>query len=356
MHMNLAYLLQLGYSIRNHVLRHFPRFSLRVLSMLSHLRHLLPTDLRRELEANLRLAFPGKDSEEITRLARSTLVANLVDGAAQLRLELLPKRTLFRETLAVRIIGMENLQRASADGKPVILVTPHYGCFMQAALRVAFEQQTKQIYFFYNPADRNPYAETSDALIGLIDDRCIKIHYDRKGVITALRALKKGATLCIMPDQITPEGEIVYVPFFGRFFGVMQGVAFFALKANAQIIPVYCYASASGAQVLEYHAPLAVDADPGLSEQARIYLITVALFSEIERQLLKAPAHWRYWNQFERRSLDSPVLPKSHADMAAQLDQVLKRVSSVPSAVDVIREWQTLLRDLGATTGSQTHF
>ncbi len=343
----MEYLCKFGHSVRNRVLRHFPRFSLRTLAFLSCLRHRFPTALRHELELNLSLAYPALGRREITRLARSILVANLVDAAAQFRLELLSKEALCKETMAVRITGWEHLERACAAGQPVILVTPHYGSFMQAALRVALEQQGKPVYFFYNPSERNPYADTSDVLIDRIDDRCVKIHHDRKGVITALRALKKGAMLCIMPDQITPEGEVVYVPFFGRFFSVMQGVAFFALKANAKIIPLYCFASAGGEQVLEYRAPIAVMADPSLGGEARLYQITMALFCEIERQFRQAPAHWRYWTQFRSRSFSSPLPPKSYADLVTQLEEVHRGVADNSSAAGIISDWRKHLRDIG---------
>jgi lauroyl/myristoyl acyltransferase len=341
---------RLGHAIRNRVLRHFPRFSLRTLAILAHLRHRFPSALRRELELNLGLAFPALERGEITRLARSVLVTNLVDASAQFRLELLPREVLCREIMALRVTGGEHLERAGATGQPVILVTPHYGGFMQAALRVALGQREKPVCFFYNPSERNPYANTSDVLIDRMDDRCIKIHHDRKGVITALRALKKGGMLCLMPDQMTPEGETVYVPFHGRFFGVMQGVAFFALKANARILPLYCRTGVDGESVLEYRAPLAVPLDLNLGEEAQLYRITAALFSEMERQFLQAPTHWRYWTQFRGRSFASPVPPKSRSELMAQLEEVRRRVAGHPAEI-VVSDWQKLLREQEAAAG-----
>jgi lauroyl/myristoyl acyltransferase len=339
-------------SLRNQVLRCYPRFTLRALASLANLRFRIPTALGRELELNLSLAFPALGRAEIGRLARNVLVSNWVDAAAQFRLELLSREDLRRETLGLRIIGAEHLAHACAAGQPVILVTPHYGSFMLAALRVACAQQEKPIYFFYNPIERNPYADTSDALIDRINDRCVKIHHDRKGVITVVRALRKGAMLCLMPDQVTPGGEVAYVPFFGRFFGVMQGAAFLALKTNALIMPVYCRADDCGAPVLECRPPLVPQESPLLDDSTRIYQTTAALFAEIERQFRLAPAHWRYWTQFRSRSLISPVPPQSRAEVVVQLCEIRRQISGNAMVEAAVTDWQKIMRELGAMVGS----
>jgi KDO2-lipid IV(A) lauroyltransferase len=342
---------RIGRSLRNRVLRGFPRFSLRTLAVLAQVRHRFPTALRHELESNLRLAFPAETDGEITRLARSVLGTNLVDAATQFRLELLAEKTLAAETMAMRITGGEHLDRAGAAGRPVVLVTPHYGGFMQAALRLALWPRGRPACFFYNPSERNPYADTSDFLLGRMGGRCMLIHHGRKGVITALRELKKGGTLCLVPDQVTPEGEMVYVPFFGRFFGVMQGAAFFALKADALIIPLYCRSGVGAEASLEIRPPLAVGTDAGLGDDARLYQITAALFREFEREFRRAPAPWRYWNQFRGRSFASPRPPTSRADMAGQMEEVRRTVAGSPAAVGATRDWQQLLQDPPARAG-----
>lgn len=341
---------QRGCSVRNALLKRFPRGFLRALGILKHLRHRLPSALCRELEQNLRLAFPLKTGPQIARLARSVLVTNLVEGADQFRLSLLAKEDLCKEISSIRVKGSEHLENALAAGRGVVLVSPHYGDFMQAALRVAIGPFTKPVHFFYNPSERNAYADTSDTLIDRVDGHCVKIHNDRKGVITALRALKNGGILCFMPDQITQEGETIHVPFFGRFFGVMKGAAFFALKGNAQIIPIYCSVGEDGTRTMEYRPPIEVTTDPSLEEEGQIYQMSAALFKETERQFRLAPAHWRYWMQYRSRSFISPFPAESRAQMATQLDEIHRRVADQLSTAGVIDEWRSLLRrfEIGA--------
>jgi KDO2-lipid IV(A) lauroyltransferase len=330
----------LGRAVRNGTLCRFPAVSSRLLALGVALRHRFPSTARHELEVNLSLAFPGKKPSEITRLARKTLVTQLVEAAAQFRLQLLSRDQLRRQTCAMRVVG-EQFLRAKDPAQPTILVTPHYGYFMHAALRVAIDNSNREVCFFYNPNERNPYAETSDELIDRVNARCTKIRNDRKGVVSMMRALRKGAILCIMPDQITPEGEIAYVPFFGRFFGVMHGTAFLAVKTKAQIIPTFCHHDDAGQLVLEYRPPLTTA--PSLDEETQIYSLTVALFRVIEEQLRLAPEHWRYWEQFARRSLSAPSPPRATSELISQLNQVQQRFAHDPSVRELIQAWQQCL-------------
>jgi len=331
----------LGWAVRNWLLRGFPAISLRLLAFGAALRHRLPSAARQELETSLSLAFSGEGPLEITGLAKKILGTQLVGAAAQFRLQLLTHDKLCRETQAMRVVG-ENFLRSHDPAQSTIIVTPHYGHFMHAALRVAIDHSDRTVCFFYNPNERNPYAETTDELIDRVNARCIKIRNDRKGLVSVMRALRKGAILCMMPDQITPEGEITYVPFFGRFFGVMRGTAFLATKTGAQIVPAFCHHDGANQLVLEYRPPL-VPA-PFLDEETQIYSLTAALFREIEEKLRQAPEHWRYWNQFARRSLPSLSLPRSTPELVSQLDLVRQRFDHDPSMRELVLSWQQCLQ------------
>ena len=338
----------LGRVARNGLLRRFPGISLPLLTLGVSLRHGFPSVARRELETNLSLAFPGQGSSEITRLAQAILVTQLVDAAAQFRLQLLSPDQLRREIWAMRVVGAHFL-RPQEPGQAAILVTPHYGYFMHAALRIAVENSDRTVCFFYNPNERNPYAATSDGLIDRVNARCVKFRSDRKGMVGVMRALGKGAILCLMPDQITPEGEIAYVPFFGRFFGVMRGTAFLAVKTQAQIIPLFCQHDDAGRLVLEYRPPLATA--PGLDEATQIYRLTAALFRVMEEQFRQTPEHWRYWNQFARRSLAAPSPPQSTAGLVAQLGLVQRQFAQDPSMRELVLAWQEHLQPANGIHG-----
>jgi Kdo2-lipid IVA lauroyltransferase/acyltransferase len=109
----------------------------------------------------------------------------------------------------------ECVSQAIAEGHGIILLTPHLGCFEITAQAYAERfGHIKPITALYRPAKQAWLAEM------------MKGARDRPGMLTSpatlsgvrqmLRALKKGETVGVLPDQVPPEGMGVWVPFFGR--------------------------------------------------------------------------------------------------------------------------------------------
>ena len=109
----------------------------------------------------------------------------------------------------------EVVEAALAEGRGLLLLTPHLGCFEVTAQAYAERFGAQQpITALYRPAKQPWLAEvmkdsrkrpgmlTSPATLG--------------GVRQMLRALKSGQTVGLLPDQVPPEGMGVWAPFFGR--------------------------------------------------------------------------------------------------------------------------------------------
>ena len=275
---------------------------------------------KNELTAAIDLAFPSLSHLERVKLAQNCLVCEATDGMLQYRLELLSHCELKREVDAMHVVGAENLTKADNSGRPVIYVTAHYGAFMLAALKAAMISKSRKVNFFYNPEDRNEYAPKSAALIEFMNSSCGIIHNTRAGILSALKCLKRGESLCIVADQINPESEMLFVPFFGRFYAAMPGTAFFADRVDALIVP--CFArNARNSTVLEAHAPIDPRTLRCQSPAERHYILTSAIFAAFEKQIRQAPTPWRYWRKFEAQTVAFPAIPKSDADVRRGLQQ-----------------------------------
>lgn len=109
----------------------------------------------------------------------------------------------------------EAVQQALAEGRGLLLLTPHLGCFEITAQAYAERfGQVKPITALYRPAKQAWLAEM------------MRASRNRPGMLTSpatlsgvrqmLRALKKGETVGLLPDQVPPEGMGVWAPFFGR--------------------------------------------------------------------------------------------------------------------------------------------
>jgi lauroyl/myristoyl acyltransferase len=175
------------------------------------------------------------------------------------------------------------------------------------------------------------------------DNHCHKIYNNTHGIKTALKVLKSGGTLCMMPDLISVTASAIYVPFFARFFTAMSGIAFLALRSNAAVIPVYCHAGENGCHVLEFRPPLVLTARTESSDEDRAYDFTCLLFRELERQIALRPEQWRYWHVYIKRSIAFPVPPASASDLCAQLKKATAIVSPDKHLSDVVQHWIDLL-------------
>ena len=109
----------------------------------------------------------------------------------------------------------ECVDAALAEGRGLLLLTPHLGCFEVTAQAYAERfGQRNPITALYRPAKQAWLAEL------------MREARNRPGMLTSpatlsgvrqmLRALKKGETVGLLPDQVPPEGMGVWAPFFGR--------------------------------------------------------------------------------------------------------------------------------------------
>lgn len=108
--------------------------------------------------------------------------------------------------------GAHLLQTLRAEGRGVVFVTPHLGCFEVTAS--AYAQQFGPITVLYRPA-RKPWLRD---LVATSRDRpnMTAVPTSLAGVRHMLRALKAGEAVGLLPDQVPPRGLGVWAPFFGR--------------------------------------------------------------------------------------------------------------------------------------------
>jgi len=307
--------------------------------------HVFCAGRRRNIADNLRAAFREKTEGEIAGICRKIFVATERGRVEQRRLERLSDPGLRRIFDRMELRGQAHLEAAGREGRPVILVTPHYGSFMLGALRVAADYARHGVYFFYNPPERNAYAETSNRLLDRPASNCHKIYNNLHGVKTALKVLKGQGTLCMMPDLISVTTSGVYVPFCGRFFTAMAGIAFLALRSDAAVIPAYCYPDGGSGHLLEFRPPLDLAPAGEKTDEDRVYELTARLFRELERQITLRPEHWRYWHIYLKRSIPFPTPPASPGDLLAQLEGCDAMVAQDELLAEAIRQWREGLRE-----------
>ena len=131
--------------------------------------------------------------------------------------------------------GAAHIEAAQAGGAGVLFLTPHLGCFEITAQAYAlrFGQQHPMTVLF-RPARQ---AALRDLVAGA---------RQRPGLCTApttlagvkqlIKALKAGDAVGLLPDQVPPQGQGVWAPFFGRDAYTMTLSARLAQAGNTQVL------------------------------------------------------------------------------------------------------------------------
>ncbi|MEG0820665.1 MAG: lysophospholipid acyltransferase family protein [Burkholderiaceae bacterium] len=106
---------------------------------------------------------------------------------------------------------------AMAEGRPIVFLTPHLGCFEVTvqwfAASVAPASQRSITVLYRVP--RKPVLRQIVAA-GRVSDGIVLAPADVSGVRKLMRAMKTGQAVGILPDQVPSNGDGVWAPFFGR--------------------------------------------------------------------------------------------------------------------------------------------
>ncbi len=190
--------------------------------VLGWLSFLLSGRYRRRLLAHARLAG----------VSRATVLAS-VGEAGKLVTEL--PRLWMGRPVAVGWKGAAFIEAAQAHGRGVLFLTPHLGCFEITAQAYAQRFGALQpMTVLFRPARQAWLRElvaTSRQRPGLQTAPTTLA-----GVKQLIKALKAGEAVGLLPDQVPPAGQGVWVPFFGRDAYTMTLSSRLALAAGAQVL------------------------------------------------------------------------------------------------------------------------
>ncbi|MBV8123647.1 MAG: lysophospholipid acyltransferase family protein [Burkholderiaceae bacterium] len=112
--------------------------------------------------------------------------------------------------------GVELIDSALAQGRGVVFMTPHMGSFEVTAQAYAerYAATHGPITVLFRPAHQAWVRELVDVSRGRAG--LATAPATLAGVRQMIRALRRGETIGLLPDQVPPQGMGVWVPFFGR--------------------------------------------------------------------------------------------------------------------------------------------
>lgn len=121
-------------------------------------------------------------------------------------------RLWFGRTVPIHWDGAELISAARAQGRGIVFLTPHLGCFEITAQ--AYAARFGRITVLYRPARKAWLRELVDTVRSRAN--LASVPTTLAGVRQMLKALKAGEAVGLLPDQVPPQGLGVWAPLFGR--------------------------------------------------------------------------------------------------------------------------------------------
>ena len=131
--------------------------------------------------------------------------------------------------------GAECIETVQAGGAGVLFLTPHLGCFEITAQAYARRFGARHpMTVLFRPA-RQPWLRD---LVATARQRpgLLTAPTTLAGVKQLIKALKGGDVVGLLPDQVPPDGQGVWAPFFGRDAYTMTLSARLAQSGDTQIL------------------------------------------------------------------------------------------------------------------------
>ena len=278
------------------------RRSLRLLHALGALlgwaAYLLSPSYRRRLKGNAVLAGLGAAERHASVGEAGKLVMELP------RLWLRPAAEPVNDP--VRWEGAELIEAVLDAGKGLVLLTPHMGSFEICAQAYAQRFGARQpITVLYRPARQawlRELEETARARPALATAPA-----NLAGVRQMMRALRKGETLGLLPDQVPPAGMGVWAPFFGQPAYTMTLAARLALQNDAEACLIWGERLPRGAGYV-VHVQALAEALPAKGNQDEETWMTAAagvINRSMEQLIAQRPSQylWGYHRYKQPRRL-----------------------------------------------------
>jgi Kdo2-lipid IVA lauroyltransferase/acyltransferase len=200
------------------------------------------------------------------------------------------------ETLARKVSwrNPQALDALVAERRPLVILTPHMGSFEVAAraytLRYGHVQPVTVLYRparqrvlreFQEESRKRPTMPTAPANLA--------------GVRQMLRALKRRESVGLLPDQVPPESQGVWAPFFGKPAYTMTLATRLMQQAGAQCVVLRCERLPRGAGFVIHVTELA-RALPDAADEGALVKAATIINETMEQVILSDPGQylWGY--------------------------------------------------------------
>jgi Kdo2-lipid IVA lauroyltransferase/acyltransferase len=251
-------------------------------------------------ERNLRMAMP-----ELTADQRRDILDQVIASLGGLLGEFSQFPKLTRDNIAERVIydGFENYERAARKGRGVLLLTGHFGAWELCAF--AQGMYGHPLSFLVRPLDNPRLDRLINRYRMLSGNRTI----DKNDAVRAvLKRLRRGEDVGLLVDVNTVSEEGIFCDFFGIPACSTTGLAVFALRADAPVVPGFLlWDGRRQKHVLRFEPEVPLVRTGDFKEEVR--LNTQAYMKVIESFARRYPGQWLWIHKrWQTRPAGTPDL------------------------------------------------
>lgn len=256
---------------------------------LADLGYLFLGRLKKIAFTNTHIAFPEMSDAERKRIVRGCFRSL---GRQLGEISQFPKATrdsvLEMVDFQVSDEQWREYEEAKESGRGVIYLTPHLGSW--ELLAFASSVRIGPQSYFVRRLDNPRLEKMIEDLRGKFGNEPIG---KRNGALPALRLLRNGGNLGILPDFNSQKHEGVFVPFFGKQACTTAGVAALAMRTNAAAV-VFCavWDKEKNKYTIEVGETLEFESTDD-REQDMINF-TARFTAEIEQMIRRHPDQWMW--------------------------------------------------------------
>lgn len=190
--------------------------------------------------------------------------------------------------------GLNHVTDALQQGRGMILLSPHLGCWELGAQMMAEHLGPVHgpMWVMYRPARK---AWLRDLVAGSRQRPFLQAApANQSGVRQLLRTLRQGGYTAILPDQVPPQGQGVWSRFFGRDVYTITLAVRLARQTGAQVVMGWCERLPKGQGFISHFEPW----DHAGLQGAQVSLedTVLAMNQHIEAMVRRAPGQylWGY--------------------------------------------------------------
>lgn len=189
---------------------------------------------------------------------------------------------------AIEWDGLELIQSTLSQRKGVIYLTPHMGCFeaLPAAHAMWLAPRFGPMTVLYRPSRSEALDRMAKAARAMPGVRVAPTN--TAGVRSMLKALKSGAAVGLLPDQVPEEGLGVWAPLFGRPAYTMTLAGRLARHTGAPTLLVYSERLARGQGFRVHVRTIRLPLDD--SDEA----VAASMNRQLEAMILEHPSQYMW--------------------------------------------------------------